>query len=371
VPTSKEPARILFVTFDAGGNFPPVLALGREFARRGHAVTVLGHEQQQMKVEAAGLAFIAYRNSPPWSSSRQKSTSSGLLGYLKLFTSPALVEDAVTAAGSADVVVVDCMLLHVMSALNDLPQPTVALFHAFYGYLDGPWRQGPIGIVAGLRGLRPRRVWGSADLQLVISDVAIDPAGRRRVRPKNVFWSGPAEPVATARVAHTPPRVLASLSTTFFPGQEQTMQNILDAAVSMPIHLIATTGPAIDPARLRVPANAELHQFVPHTDVLPHCVAVIGHGGHSTTFQALAHGLPMIILPMHRLLDQPMVGKAVADAGAGLVLSKRASPARIATALSTIIDEPGYTASAQAIGDRLGAAAGTGRAVDRILTELT
>jgi UDP:flavonoid glycosyltransferase YjiC (YdhE family) len=358
------------VTFDAGGNFPPVLTLGREFFQRGHQVTVLGHEQQRATVEAAGLGFVAYTNSPPWSSARHKSTVSGLQGYLRLFTSPALVEDAAAAAGSADLVVVDCMLLSVLSALNDLPQPTIALFHAFYGYLDGPWRQGPIGIVARLRGLSPRRIWRSADVALVVSDEAIDPFGGRHTTPDNVVWSGPAEPAAAPRVAHTPPRVLASLSTTFFPGQQQTMQNILDAAATLPIHLIATTGPALDPAHLRVPANAELHQFILHAEVLPQCDALISHGGHSTTFQALAHGLPMVTLPMHPLLDQPMVGRAVADAGAGLVLSKKASAAQIATALRTILDEPDYAAAAQTISERLAAGGGTGRAVDRILAEL-
>jgi UDP:flavonoid glycosyltransferase YjiC (YdhE family) len=357
------------VTFDAGGNFPPVLALGREFSRRGHQVTVLGHEQQRAKVEAAGLGFVAYTHSL-WSSARHKSTVSGLQEYLTLFTSPALVEDAVAAAGSADLVVVDCMLLSVLSALNDQPQPTVALFHAFYRYLDGPWRQGPIGIVARFRGLGPRRIWRATDVALVVSDKALDPSGRRHTTPDNVVWSGPAEPAATPCVTHTPPRVLASLSTTYFPGQQQTMQNILDAAAALPIHLIATTGPAIDPAHLRVPANAELHQFIPHAGVLPQCNALIGHGGHSTTFQALAHGLPMIILPMHPLLDQPMVGRAVADAGAGLVLSKKASAAQIATALRTILDEPRYEAAAQTIAERLAPGSGAGRAVDRILAEL-
>jgi UDP:flavonoid glycosyltransferase YjiC (YdhE family) len=358
------------VTFDAGGNVPPVLTLGRELSRRGHLVTVLGHEQQRTKVEAAGLGFVAYTHSPPWSSARHKSTVSGLQGYLTLFTSPALVEDAVDAARSADLVVVDCMLLSVLSVLNRGPEPTVALFHAFHRYLDGPWRRGPIGVVARLRGLSARRIWRSADVALVVSDKSLDPSGRRPTTPDNVVWSGPAEPAAAPRVVHTPPRVLASLSTTFFPGQQQTMQNILDAAATLPIHLIATTGPAIDPAHLHVPVNAELHQFVPHADILPQCSAVIGHGGHSTTFQALAHGLPMIILPMHPLLDQPMVGRAVADAGAGLVLSKKASAAQIATALRTLLDEPGYTAAAQTIGERLATGSGTGRAVDRILAEL-
>ena len=363
-------ARILFVTFDAGGNFPPVITLGREFARRGHHVTVLGHSQQRSKVEAAGLEFVAYSNAPSWSSSGHKSTAATLWGYLALFTTPALVDDALAASRTADLVVVDCMLLSVMAALNAAPKPTIALFHAYHAYLDGPWRRGPIGVAARMRGLSSRRIWGSTDLEVVISDQALDPDGRRPGATGNTFWSGPAEPAARPLTHQTPPTVLASLSTTYFPAQQQTMQNILDAAATLPIHLIVTTGPAIDLSRLRVPANAELHEYVPHADVLPDCVAVIGHGGHSTTFQALAHGLPLIVMPMHPLLDQPMVGRSVARAGAGIVLRKNASATRIASALTRILDEPGYSASAQAIGRRLGPGDGTARAVDRILEEL-
>lgn len=362
--------RFLFVTFDAGGNFPPVLTLGRELSRRGHRVTVLGHEQQRARVENAGLLFIAYTDAPAWSSARERSTIAGLIGYLKMFTTTALVDDAVAAARDCDLVVVDCMLLPIVAELNKTETPTVALFHAFYAYLDGPFRKGPIGTVATLRGVHARKIWQATDLQLVVSDQGIDPAGRKADNIGSVVWSGPAEPPAQPRVPQVPPRVLASLSTTYFPGQQRTLQRILDAAARLPIDLILTTGPGVDPAALRPPSNAAVHQFIPHRDVLPGCAAVVGHGGHSTTFQALAYGLPMVILPMHPLLDQPMVGKAVATAGAGLTLPKRASAERIATSLQTILDEPSYSNAAAGIAERLAAGTGTSRAIDRIIALL-
>ncbi|UYP20137.1 hypothetical protein OED52_06230 [Rhodococcus sp. Z13] len=46
-----------------------------------------------------------------------------------------------------------------------------------------------------------------------------------------------------------------------------------------------TTGPAIDPAGLRVPANATVHRYVPHNELVPECSAVVGHGGHATAFR--------------------------------------------------------------------------------------
>lgn len=368
MPTETRSARVLFVTFDAGGNFPPVITLGREIASRGHRVTVLGHQQQREKVEAAGLSFVAYTDPPPWSSAQHHGMLSAILGYLKMFTTDALVDDAVSAAADQDVVVVDCMLLPVMSALTGRDVPVVALFHTFFAYLDGSFRRA-IGMVSRVRGLGVRKTWRATDLRLVVSDRALDPAGGRASDPRLV-WSGPAEPAARPHVPQQLPVVLASLSTTDFPGQQQTLQNILDAAADMPIRLVLTTGPAVDPGSLHPPANAEVHGFIPHRDILPTCSAVVGHGGHSTAAQALAHGLPMVIIPMHPLLDQPMVGKAVAASGAAIVLPKKASPDSIAVALTRILEDPSYTAAATVIAERLAAGRGTARAADAILGQL-
>jgi DNA-binding transcriptional LysR family regulator len=47
---------------------------------------------------------------------------------------------------------------------------------------------------------------------------------------------------------------------------------------------------------------------------MPEVSMVVGHGGHSTTMLALAHDLPLVLMPMFALADQPMVGIAVHDA---------------------------------------------------------
>ena len=119
--------------------------------------------------------------------------------------------------------------------------------------------------------------------------------------------------------------MLVSLSTTWFPGQTETYQRIIDALGSLPVRGLVTLGGLHPERELRVPANVELRDAVPHAEVLPRAAAVIGHGGHSTTMRALAHGVPMLVMPMHPLLDQPMVGAAVERAGAGLVLPRTAA----------------------------------------------
>lgn len=72
-----------------------------------------------------------------------------------------------------------------------------------------------------------------------------------------------------------------------------------------------------------------------------------------TAMLALAHNLPLVIAPMHPLLDQRMVGKAVQDAGAGLLIKPSASAEEIASALRTAVDSASLHLGAAAVRQRL------------------
>jgi UDP:flavonoid glycosyltransferase YjiC (YdhE family) len=137
----------------------------------------------------------------------------------------------------------------------------------------------------------------------------------------------------------------------------------------MPIRVIVTTGP-VAPESLRVPANVELHRYIPHDEVMPSISLVIGHGGHSTTVRALAHGIPLLILPMHSALDQAMVGEAVAKAGAARVLPKTSSPGEIRSAVRSLLEDSSYRHAAGAVGARLRSNNGAIAAADELETLL-
>ena len=356
---------VVFATVDAGGNVPPMLDIAAEVARRGHHVRVLGHEQQRATFEKAGLEFHPYSDPEPWDPTAQKSTLEGLRGFIRQLTARDKGADLIELTTPASVVVVDCMLLGVIGAAQDAGHPTVALVHSFHAYFDGPWRRGPIGIGAKLKGLGPRRLWRNCDQVLVCTDRSLDPAGSRDW-PDSFVWTGPVQPETKSAVAVTPPRVLASLSTIAFPGQQEAVQNILDGLADAPIEVVLTTGPAVDPAGLDVAANAEVHTFLPHDEVMAGCSAVIGHGGHSTTVRALAHGLPLVIMPMHPMLDQAMVGKAVESAGAGVSIKRTSTPAEIRSALSTVLSGS-HRDAASKIAARWREVNGAVVAADRIL----
>jgi len=129
--------------------------------------------------------------------------------------------------------------------------------------------------------------------------------------------------------------------------------------------VVVTTGP-VAPDALRAPPHFEVHRHLPHDDIMPSAALVVGHGGHATTMRALAHGVPLLVLPMHHILDQPMIGKAIAAAGAGRVLPKTASAEQIRSAVRSLLQDPSYRRAAAAAGARLRSRNGAIAAADEL-----
>lgn len=355
-------ARFLFVTWDGGGNVPPVLDLATEVQDRGHEVRVLAHPQQEATVTAAGLRFRPYREARPFRSTEWHS----LPQHIALFGDPGMGRDVTSALAEepADVLVVDCLLYGALAAARESGLPYVVVEHLFDAYLEKKWLRGPLGLGMRVKRLAPRRSLDEAALRIVASLPELDPTGGRD-GTGNLVWSGPT----TTGVPAAPdrPTVLVSLSTYAFPGQTRTMQNVLDACGGLDdVHVIATTGPVIDPDDLRPAGNTEVHRWLPHAEVLPQVSLVIGHGGHATTMAALAHDIPLLVLPSHPMLDQPMVGAAVEAYGAGRSLSRKAKPQQIKTAVVALLEDGPHRAAAGRLGASIRHHSGAVRAADLV-----
>jgi MGT family glycosyltransferase len=113
------------------------------------------------------------------------------------------------------------------------------------------------------------------------------------------------------------------------------------------VQVVATVGSELDPAALgHAPANVRVERFVPQAEILPRASAVVCHGGSGSVLGALAHGLPLVLLPMGA--DQPQNAERCADLGAGLVLDVvTAAPDDVRDAVSEVLSEPGYRAAAE------------------------
>jgi MGT family glycosyltransferase len=260
-----------------------------------------------------------------------------------------------------DVAVIDCMSLAALRSAERAGLRTAVLVHTFYEFVARKWSRGPIGMLARIRGLsHPAKLWSAADLVLVATLADLDPAARRPDLPASIHYTGPIWPADSAAVPSDKAdrTILVSLSTVHYDRQDRVLQTILDALADTDVHMVVTTGHAVDPDRLHAPANAQLHRYLPHDDVMPKVSLVVGHGGHTTTMRALAHDLPLVIVPMHPMLDQSMVGRAVEQAGAGKVLSRKAAPDQIRAAVEQLLTEGPHHAAAA----RLGAAIRSGNA---------
>ena len=341
-------SNVLFITWDGGGNVPPALGIAAELQQRRHRVRVMGHPVQDAEVKGMGLDFTAFHTARPFTAI----DNSTPIDYLGVFGDRAMGRDVVQEMHRepADLLVIDCILFGVMEAVAAHRVPYVVLEHMYDAYLVRRWLRGPMGIGMAIKRIPARKLLNAAAARLVACIPELDPSGSRP-RPSNLHYTGPVVAGVSAAPT-TKPTVLVSLSTVNFPGQARAMQNILDALGELDVRGIATVGASIGIENLVAPPNVELHGFVPHAELLPTVSMVIGHGGHATTMVALAHDLPVLVMPMHPMLDQKMVGQSLVDAGAGRLLSKNAKPAVIGAVVSELISEgPHRTAAA-----RLGAA---------------
>jgi UDP:flavonoid glycosyltransferase YjiC (YdhE family) len=352
----------LFVTWDGGGNVPPATGIASELRARGHEVRFLGHPAQRSSLEEAGFAFTPYEHSRPFCATDANSVPR----VLSMFTDTGMGEDLVAATRShpTDLVVVDCMLIGALSTCARNGIRYAVLEHLFDGYLRQGWLHGPMGIAARLKGLRPVRSWDSAAVALVASLPELDPGSVRR-QPANLRYTGPVVDETGPRAwSDERPMILVSLSTYRFPGMARALQNILDATAPLDAQVVLTTGPVVAPEELNAPANAEVHRFVPHDQLMPRASLVVGHGGHSTTMRALAHDLPLVVMPMHPMLDQPTVGRQVEKAGAGRLVRKKATPESLRDVIAALVADGPHRIAAARLGAQIREGSGRTTAAD-------
>lgn len=140
--------------------------------------------------------------------------------------------------------------------------------------------------------------------------------------PSNVVMVGPCawEPSAERPgwlEREDRPIVLVTTSSEF-----QDDAKIVEAAfaglVDQDVAVVATV-PARDAGQFSPPPNARVESFVPHGPILERAICAVTHGGMGATQKALAHGVPVVVVPHGR--DQLEVARRAEVAGAGVRLS--------------------------------------------------
>ncbi|MEV0355257.1 glycosyltransferase [Nocardia sp. NPDC050697] len=155
------------------------------------------------------------------------------------------------------------------------------------------------------------------------------------------------------------PWVLVTCSTDY-QGDEDLARVAVEALRDQPVRVLLTLAEAYEGAQLASAGNIRVERFAPHGQVLPHCAAVVTHGGFGIVSKAMAAGVPSVVVPFGR--DQPEIARRVTEAGAGVTL--RPKKLNAASLRAAVERARGLTPGAQAAAARLRAHGGAARFAD-------
>lgn len=343
-------SRILFVTWDGGGNVPPATALAHELVRRRHDVRVLGHASQERAITSQGLRWVPPRHARPFDSARDYTA----LTMLRVFGDTGTGRDLLDAlaAEPADLVVVDSLMFGALHAARRAGLRYAVLEHMYWSAYRTGMLGGPVGLSLRVRGLAPRRALDDAALRLLMTLPALDPAAAPNLRQVGPF--APWSPRVDGR-----PTVVVGLSTFGYAGMTGVLQRLVDATEGLDVRVLVSSGPVVAPEDIRARPGVEVHRWLPHAETLPSASVLVTHGGHGSTMAGLAHDVPLLVVPLDGKSDHRRMGRSVETAGAGLVVGRQAPVEQIRAALTTLLGDESYRRAA----GRLGAAI---RATDAI-----
>ncbi|MFF2369544.1 glycosyltransferase [Agromyces sp. NPDC058110] len=364
---------VLFISGDIGGNVPPTIAIARELAARTHRVTIAGLAPRAGDAWADGIETVPIRALDGLDVTRP----AGPTGHAPSLRRMALGREvgrevrALIAEHPADVVVVDGTMLGSIRESVRADRPTAALFHTFGAF----WSRGlgNVAVNAALRpfGLAPRRLLGEVDALLLPTDPELDPAGGTSTGFA-FDWLGITEAGSppAPRSPDAPSLVLVSLSSAWQRGQGDVYRRLIAALGELAddpgVRAVVTTGGADVDGELAPPPNVEIRGRAPHAEIMPHADLVIGHGGHSTTMRALAHGLPILVLPLDPTSDQRMTGAVVERAGIGRALPRDAPVETLRDTIAAMLADSALRARAADTGERLRGQHGASHGADRV-----
>jgi UDP:flavonoid glycosyltransferase YjiC (YdhE family) len=384
-------ARVLFVTWDGGGNVPPAFGAAQVLIELGHEVVVAGQELAEPpervvaqgykslreRCEARGFPFsLLERSSAAWAAGPpEPRIVAGMMAC------PGHIADVseLLLAESPDVVVVDCLMFGALAAVEDVATPVAALVHSAPGLLMAPGGQMEAFLLRPVNDLRTQagrtpvvNLWDAWSRVPAICTTIPEMDPLAATAPASFEYVGPVFDRLPTSGWQPPwgsdddrPLVLVSFASTSAWDQQSRIQRTLDALGDGRYRLLVTTSRA-DVAALTVPKEAVLLQHVPHHDVLPHVSVMVSHAGHGSVLTALAHAVPLVCLP-NPVADQPGIASQVEVLGAGLALDgDNAAPGEIRAAVLQILENPSYSIAARRLATLISNRNGAASAADLV-----
>lgn len=357
--------RLLFTFAGGSGHLEPLVPIARTARDAGHEVAFTGRPAMAERVDELGFAMLV--TGPPGPKAP--------VGRTALLEVDLAREEAVLRDGFAGRIARE-RAASVLETCADWRPDVLVCGELDFGAM----------VAAERAGVAFARVLISATEAFVRAEVVAEPLAALRAAhgldgqaPEALVLSPfPRRLRALPREAHafrtgvvTRPTtdadaVYLTLGTIFNLESGDLLERALAGLRELPLDVIVTTGGNLDPAQLGPqPSSVRVERYLPQSDVLPLCRAVVSHGGSGSVLGALAHGLPSVLLPMGA--DQPQNAARCAELGVARVLdATRATPGTIRDAVAEVLSQPRYRAAAARIADEIAALPGPEHAVDLI-----
>ena len=407
----SERSDVILAPIGSAGDVLPFVWLGRVLRERGHRVTLITAVVFEDVVRATGLDFVGLgseegfdevlRNPDVWHGwrgpeiiFRHLGESTQLLydaigrtvtpGRSTLLVAPGTAFGARLAREKLGLPLISVQLQPVCYlSMYETPQLSPPLgwvsrmprwFKRILFRLPNPMDRGAgpgVRAACAAEGIAPPRRLYSDWFHSPDGDLALFPdwfAAPQPDWPTNLFQhSFPLEDLATEQAI--PPALAQFLSTGTKPilftagSAMRHSAEFFDAAIRACVAsgrrgIFATRYPDQLPAEL--PPDGCSVDYAPFGRVLPHCAAIVHHGGIGTTSQALAAGVPQVVMPMAH--DQPDNAARVERLGVGrTLLPPMLNAVSLASALQDLVDDPAVAHRAHELADRLRLDRGTER----------
>jgi zeaxanthin glucosyltransferase len=138
------------------------------------------------------------------------------------------------------------------------------------------------------------------------------------------------------------PLIYASLGT-LVNGLHDVYKHILEAVEPLDdVQVVLSVGKNIQPENLGpVPSNTMVVRSAPQIELLKRAALCITHAGLNTTLESLAHGVPMVAIPIG--YDQPGVAARIAHHGAGEFIEvDELTTDRLRGLIEKVLQDPSY-----------------------------
>jgi UDP:flavonoid glycosyltransferase YjiC (YdhE family) len=375
--------RVLFTSTGGDGHVLPLLPLATAFAARGDDVSVATPESHRRRIEALGLRFepagptieeikpeldahrvqladVPAKDRRPFAFTGRFAEIEAPLRVADLHRIVEETQPDVVIYESADLAAPVAATARGVATVNHafgLPIPAAALRRAAET-IAPLWRDA---------GLEPHELCGAyrgSFVQIFAPSLQTEVLPRT---PLHTYVLRPAEAGPVHAADRDRPFVYATLGTSF--NEPRLFRMLLDAFETVECDVVMTIGRNRDPRDLEpIPANVSVERYIPQAELLPKCDAVVAHAGSGSVLAALAHGLPLVLLPQGA--DQfENAATCAAQGVAETILPRDLTVDRLRDALRRVLVEPTYAAAAASIAEEIASMSTPASVADEIAAQ--